>query len=289
MNGKIYLSTFKTLCLAIIVAEISTPSFAQKLPDVQPAGLAAPQKVKVDGKLTEWNNALQAYNKSTKLNYTIANDDQNLYLAVKVTDPQNATKVMANGITLTINTGDKKKIQDAATISYPVVSRTALRSLRGQRRGFGSDETLTQAQKDSVTAVAHKQAIALAKEIRVTGIKDITDTLISIYNEYSIKVALAYDESGSLIYELSVPLKYLELNVDKPKEFAYNLTVNGMQLNNGGFRANTDGPGLGGGGGFGGGRGNGGGGGGNFGGGGIDMAYMMASTDFWGKYTLVKK
>ncbi|MOA46198.1 hypothetical protein D3C78_1686790 [compost metagenome] len=69
--------------------------------------------------------------------------------------------------------------------------------------------------------------------------------------------------------------------MDSPKEFAYNIKLNGLQL------PGLDGRGFGGGG-----RGNfGGGGGGNFGrgGGGMDFQAMLSPTDFWGKYILAKK
>jgi hypothetical protein len=121
------------------------------------------------------------------------------------------------------------------------------------------------------------------KELSITGVKDITDTLVSIYNTYGIKTAINFDTKGNLFYELAVPLKLLELDAAKSAELAYNLKLNGMQF--GGGREvviREAGGGQGGGGGFG----IRGGGGGGFGGG--AMAEMMTPTDFWGKYKLAK-
>ncbi len=80
---------------------------------------------------------------------------------------------------------------------------------------------------------------------------------------------LSYDDKDALYCEIAIPLKALGLSTDAPKEFAYQILLNGLQLPNGG--------GFGGGGGRGG-RGGGGG-----------MSEITAPTDVWGKYTLTKK
>lgn len=281
---------------------------AAKAQSVQEGSVWAPANIKIDGKLTEWNNSLEANNKTVDFSYTIANDNKNLYLAVKSIDQQSTNKILAGGVDFTINTEDKKKDKDAFVLVFPVINRAAMRG-QGRQRGAGQ-----QGPPDSATIAAQRaQAIASIKEIKLRGFKDIPDSVISIYNEYSIKAAVAYDANGSLVYEISVPLSQLGLSVDKAKEIAYNLKVNGIQFNrnrderNGGERGDNNGGGNNTGGGnnnggnrgFGGGNGGGnrGGGGGNRGGGGgnrggfggFNMQDMMTPTDFWGKYTLAKK
>ncbi len=290
-----------------------------KLKDVQPASIWAPSPVKVDGKLSEWNNSFQAYNKATKLYYTLANDDKNIYLAIKSTDAPNNSKIIAGGITFTLNTDDKKKEKDAFSLTYPVrparspggpggpnaagVTRVVVGgggdNVRIDVRGFGGGNGAFTVDSAMIKA-AHERTIAAAKEIKVFGFKDIADSLISIYNEYGIKAAIGYDDKGNFTYELAVPLKALSLSVDNAKEFAYNVKVNGLQIM---MRMNPDGGGPGGGGRDGGGGGGGfagGGGGGGFpgggnvtfggpGGGNNSFQDMISPSDFWGKYTLAKK
>jgi hypothetical protein len=275
-----------------LITVFSYSAKAQKLNNVQEGSVSAPADVKADGKLKEWTNPLQAYNKTTQLHYTLANDGQNLYLAVQSTDQTNNRKIIAGGISFTINTEGKKKDKGAFLITFPVVSQSAMRGQFRRRGGAGGQ----QGGLDSAAIVAmRKQIIASAKEITVSGFAAITDSVISIYNEYGIKAAIDYDTKGNLVYELALPLKLLNISVDDPKEFAYNIKVNGIQFGNRG-----DGGGNEGGGGFGGGggrRGGGnGGGGGGFGGGGGrsgpdggDLQSMMSPTDFWGKYLLIKK
>ncbi|WP_448698560.1 hypothetical protein ACFGVR_17085 [Mucilaginibacter sp. AW1-3] len=303
-------SSFKLILIALFVTTLCGHVQAQK--DIQAANLKAPEGIKIDGKLNEWGYDFQAYNKTTKAYYTMANDDKNLYLVVKVKDKLNIVKTLGGGISLTINTADKKKDKDAFVITFPMPPpRGAGRSaLRGARGGFGGgNQTQTPAQIDSASRVAHKTALGLIREIGVLGFKDITDSTISIYNEYGIKAAAGFDEEDSFVTELAIPLKLLALNADDPKEFAYNFKMNGVNAGNrnrdnggdGGFGGNNgggrNGGGAGGGGNFGGGGGGGGragrgGGGGNFGGGnnsGITaMEELTTATDFWGKYTLAR-
>jgi hypothetical protein len=270
---------------------------AQKLADVQAGSVWAGAPVKVDGNAADWASGLKAANKSTHLSYTMANDEKYLYLLIQSNDQQTNGKIMLGGITLVVNTDNKKKDKDAFAVTYPLVIRQ-----RGQRGGGGAvtarangggfggggREAMTQAQRDSMQLAARKAQLEASKEIGVTGFKDITDSIISIYNEYGVKASAVFDNDNNFVYELAVPLASLGLSVDKPKEFSYQVKVNGLVMGGGGGGQRGGGGGFGGfgggGGGFGGGqRGGGGGGRGN------DMMAMSSPTDFWGKYTLAAK
>jgi len=307
----------------LLLAGAGISAYGQKLANIQEGSVWAPEGVKVDGKLTEWanvkgfgkvdgsltdlNDAFQALNKTTNLYYTLANDDKNLYLVVKSGITQNNFKIMAGGVTLAVNTAGKKKDKDAFQVTFPIINR-GNRGQRGgpggggqrgggfggggggQRGGGGAGGRL--APDSAQIAEQRKQTIASMKDIKVLGFKEITDTLISIYNEFGIKAAANYDEKGLLMYEVSIPLELMGIKPDNAKEMAYNIKVNGLPAPpTGGFGGGFGG----GGGGFGGGGGGRGGGGGNRGGGGgggfggINMQDMETATDFWGKYVLAKK
>ena len=306
----------KNYCLIICVLA-GFIAKAQKTPDIQAANMAAPAAVRVDGKASEWGDAFAADNKRTGLQYTLSNDDKNLYLVVKATAMPAINKLMLGGITLTVNTEGKKKDKAGLQVTYPLVKRTP-RGAQGQG-GFGrgnsggaggQGNTLTAAQRDSMSLVQHKTALGTAKEIKVLGVSAIPDSLVSIYNEYGLKAAASFDEKGAFIYELAVPLTLLD-GLEKNKELAYQLKVNGFVRpafgagnggngaganagganrggNAGGFGGGNRGGGnRGGGGNFGSGAGNFGGGAGRMGGGANAMQDMMTPTDFWGKYTLL--
>jgi len=306
--------TAKLSLATAVLAGLGTMAQAQKAPNVQETSVRAPQNVKIDGKLGEWNETFQAYNKTTLINYSITNDDTFLYLTIKAGDQSTGNKITAGGLNFVINTAGKKKEQDAFKLVYPLISRDAMSGMFPQRGqggqsgppqggfgggqpgggGFGGPPVM-----DSATlATMHAKTLAAAKEIKLFGFKEISDSVISVYNEYNIKAALGYDAKNTLTYELAIPLKSLGLSADDPKEFAYNIKLNGLQMRGGpdqerggqgGGQQGGFGGGHGGGGGFGGGGGNGGGGGGGFGGPPPGMQNMMTPTDFWGKYTLAKK
>jgi hypothetical protein len=272
LYSKIFLPfTAAALCLMSI-----TEASAQKNTDIS-AGVKAPAGIKVDGKHTEWGT-LPAYNKSTTLRYTLANDANNLYLAITTTDQPNINKLLGGGLTLSVNRQGKKNEEDAAVIEYPMAGQFNARSFRGGRGGRQGDAALDTA----AIIAARKQAITAAKELSITGVKEITDTLVSIYNTYGIKTGITIDNNGSLYYELAVPLKLLELSAEKATEIAYNIKLNGIQFGGGNRQpgGNRQGGGRQGGGDGGGGF--------NFGGGGGQFMELMTPTDFWGKYKLAK-
>jgi hypothetical protein len=282
----------------LIISQFCVAFGQAKLPSTQDGSVRAPADARVDGNLAEWHDTtLKAYNKTTRLFYLLANDDKYLYLAVRSTDATNIAKIEAGGITLTINTAGRKKDKDAFALTFPFIQRSQGGGRRG-RGGFASD------------SASRQQFVLSAKEIKVSGFKDIDDTLISIYNEYRVKAAINFDHNGVYCYELAIPLTLLGLDAAGAKEIAYNIKLNGLQtavktINISGLGgdggSNLTVSGLDGGGGFkgvGGGRGGGGrgfgggGGGGNRGSGGrnsnIDYAELTSPTDFWATYTLAK-
>jgi len=295
---KIAVSTFCLIATTLTVAK------AQKLNDIQEGSVWA-SAIKVDGKLNEWENNFKANNKSTNLTYTLANDAKNLYLAIQSKNVTNNNKIMLGGITLTVNPAGKKSDKDGFKVIYPVINRqrrpgggggagggatAGARTQGGPGGGFGRFQDMTPTQRDSLQRAIARTQLASAKEIKVFGFKDIPDSLISIYNEYSIKTIASISDAGVFMYEVSIPLELLEMSADKPKEFSYNIKINGLQINFANFAggARPGGPvgggatesvtvvrfeGSGGGGGM----------------GSFNFQDLITPTDFWGKYILTKE
>jgi len=293
-----------TACLLFV--SISFSVYSQKLNTIQEGSVWAPANIKVDAKLNEWDDTFQAYNKTTEVFYTISNDDKNLYLVLKSTDPLNNNKIIAGGINFTINKTGKKKDKDAYVIVFPLVDMVSMRNQiismgAGGGGGRGGD------MDSAAVSNLRKKALSMVKEIKLSGFSDIPDSVISIYNEYGIKAAIDYDVKGNLTCEMAIPLKYLHLISAGNSEFNYNIKLNGLDINAlfPGAGAMFAGAGGGGAGGFGGGGGGGGrgGAGGGFGGGAgssgggisgiptsmLQMQTLISPTDFWGKYTLATK
>lgn len=295
-----FLIDMKRIYIVLISNLIAFCSFAQKLPDIQTTNLNAPTSIKVDGKLMEWNDTFAAENKRTEIFYSIANDEKNLYLVLKSASSSNTNKILAGGITFSVNTQGKKKEKESYSVTYPLIKRVQSGGRQGQNRqggqggqgGFQNRTQQTPQQRDSVALVTRKEQLSTVKELKVGGFKTITDTLVSIYNEYGIKAFGAFNAKGTYVYELAIPLSLLELSINDKNEFVYQIKVNGLSAM--GFGGGGGNAGRGNGGNFGGnGGGNFGGGarpgGGGFGGGTNSTTDMMSPTDFWGKYTLINK
>jgi len=273
---------------ALLIFTSITSALAQKLPDVQENNQTAPAQIRIDGKNLEWNDTFLALNKRTQLSYTISNDKNNLYLAIKTADAATINKIIAGGISFAINTEGKKKDKGAAILTYPLIKQSSARG-QGRSAGFGRGQggnrnstgnQLTAAQRDSMAVAANQAKLSSVKEIKTEGFKLIIDSLISIYNEYGIKAFASINNKGIFFYELAIPLKQAGLSLNDTTPLAYNIKLNGLET-----------PGFGEGGGFGGGRNRSAGRPGGFGGnrnGAEANEDLRSATDFWGKYTLAK-
>lgn len=205
--------------LIIVASFITLNVNAQKLPNVQTTSLRAPASVKIDGKTTEWNGQLQAYNKSTNIYYTIANDDKNLYLIIKATDKDVIKKIISNTFSFALNkVGDTKK---TVSISLPLYDHDDKRALSSVLSGQSALST------DSLIAAANSR-LDKQKEFGIKGFEGINDETISVYNEYGIKAKALFDNTKALTYELVIPRKYINTASTK---LNYTITIYGLGAN----------------------------------------------------------
>ncbi|WP_448702459.1 hypothetical protein ACFGVR_08915 [Mucilaginibacter sp. AW1-3] len=282
---KTFLSIISVCLLFVIAAK------AQKLPNIQQGSVRAPADIKIDGKVTEWDNQFKAYNHATDIFYTLSNDDENLYLTVQATDGAIIRKINSGGVCLTIQPSGKKNDKDGMRVVYPVIIATTQGKMAGRvimvssvrRSATPNNEQPSEKEADSVMAARNKQFSQRAKWIGALGFKDL-DSLISVYNEDGLKAAGRYDNKGVFTCEIAISLKRIGFSVDKPIKFSYHILLNGVSMFGsdrpvqaisiigGGMpmpmSSSEGGPG---------------------------MTVMMdggggaAPTDFWGEYTLAKK
>lgn len=207
-----------TLVLCFVLANAA----AQKLPNVQKTSLRAPAGIKIDGVPTEWNNTFQANNHSTNVFYTIANDENNLYLVIQSITVHTVEKILSGGITLTLNAGNKDKSLPVA-ITYPLLPPKDRSAIVSKVR---SETTNMEVELPDM----NKQLTNNSKEIKIKGIEAIPDTLISVYNENGIKAAALLNNHKAYTYELALPLKYLQQLTGITNKLNYNIKLNGLML-----------------------------------------------------------
>jgi hypothetical protein len=209
---------------------------AQKLPNVQQESVYAPLIIKIDGKATEWDDTFKAYNKAAEVFYTISNSTENLYLTVQATEVAVIQKIVAGGITFTLKNTDKKSAIAPVAITYPVV----------QFQFSQVDYILKKAEPIAEPALKalNKRLSDHLKDITITGVKDIPDAAVSIYNEVGIKTAVLVDDKKACTIEIAIPLKYLQQEFNGTGTFSYTLQINGLSTQNvkvvGGINPNAD-------------------------------------------------
>jgi hypothetical protein len=168
---------------------ISSTVYSQKLPNVQENGLFISQKIKIDGKGTEWANKFQAYNKATEIFYSIGNDNDNLYLIIQVTKPDIIQKATLGGITFSIKNGGIKNDNEEIEITFPVYEKGGAYQINLKNKpDITLDTTKNKMQIDSFVNAINQKIGEKCKQIGVEGIKTI-EPIISIYNEEKIKAA----------------------------------------------------------------------------------------------------
>ena len=215
---KIFLPAF--LLIAIVAN-------AQKLPNTQPTGLRASTKVKADGKPTEWGDTFQALNRATEIFYTVANDNDNLYLVVQATDALVIRKIIAGGITLTISTSAKtQNSSESVIITYPVFEKNNAPNINLRNKLIIDNSVASLKMVDSFMNAANKELAYKSKQIKISGIKAIDDTAISVYNNDKIKAAALFNNKIAYTYELALPIKYIKPLI-KQDIIYYGIRLNG--------------------------------------------------------------
>ncbi len=272
LSSKCQLFKYWLAILWLCCAYVSV--MAQKLPNIQKESFRAPANVKIDGKADDWGNTFKAYNTNTEVFYTIANNDDNLYLVIQATNADVINKMVRGGITFTIYHGKDKNDANPVAIYFPALSdkdKVAIGQSVTKKPTETNDATIVQKQTDSLIAITNNLLNTRSKLIKVKGIKAITDTLLSIYNEQNIEEKAFVNSKRACSFELAIPLIYLPVNLVNPKPFAYNITINGANVGGGAIVVSQVT--------------------------GMTVAFrtgdasqlLRYSTDFWGEYTLAKK
>ncbi len=209
--------------IVILLSLAFSQAMAQKLPQVQQVSLRAPANVKIDGKATEWNG-LQAYDPNNMLYYSIANDQNNLYLVIKSDKNTISRKMLLGGFKFSIKAGAEPE----QTITYPIVNDANIRSIYNRMPAGNQQINYDETYKNS-----YKEILKLFKTAHLKGFKNITDTEIPIYNDLDIAIGSAFDQLGAYVCEFAIPLKYLINGTVSPVHLTYTLTIGHAKMPNG--------------------------------------------------------
>lgn len=103
-------------CLAAaLLCGIAGKSFSQSKTETLQA---PPSKIVIDGDLKDWGDSLRYYNTEKKINYAIANTRDTLYMAIRINDRSEQTRILRAGLTFSIDPKGKKK--ETYSITFPL-------------------------------------------------------------------------------------------------------------------------------------------------------------------------
>lgn len=197
---------------------------AQKLPNKQEASQLPPVNIIIDGKADEWGS-FKAFNAATDVFYSMANNQKQLFVIVQTPNYNITNKVTRGGITLTVNAGTQKDGAPASSITFPLIEPGALREIVQSMRNL--IENTSAGDEEALTSAANKKLASGIKLIKASGLKNVSDSLMSIYNEQGVRAAAALSNKGILTCEFEIPLALLNLQGD---QFSYNIKLNGPKL-----------------------------------------------------------
>lgn len=200
----VLLTTLFMLTAQVIWAQKKAETILTKWADQAPV---------IDGQLNDWKDSLELYNNSAKLYYSLSNDDENIYLAIKNNSRENLMMILATGITFSANIESNKK--NPPKIIFPIIDRTP-----GKKRNTEEQPEPEEIQKEILSRI---------NEVRVSGFKEIIDGGISLYNTYGIKAATGFDSKNNLVQEIAIPLSLLGLQSGNTEPIVYSIRVNGFQ------------------------------------------------------------
>ncbi|GAB3920820.1 hypothetical protein [Mucilaginibacter myungsuensis] len=220
----------RSIVLILILTFSYIALYSQKLPTIQSKYLQAPKNVKIDGRPDEYE-VLGAYNKFNRFYYAISNDDNALYLMVKVDDNKTMRKLVNGGITLRI-APEKASLKEAGAITFPkflVHEKPLFMTFSYQPKILAENEG------DQEQEAKRRSYIDLLgtrlKLIGLRNVKDVQDSVVSIYNDQGVKAAISFDRNLSCCLELALPLRLLNFDLRSEKSFQYQLQLNGLAVN----------------------------------------------------------
>ncbi|MDB4925713.1 hypothetical protein [Mucilaginibacter sp.] len=204
----------KTTCSYLICAA-AVQLFTISICNAQTLTLnSAPAGVVIDGNGKEWGDKMAYTDAKTKIDYTLTNDKDNLYLVVRTKDATQQSSILGAGITLSIDTKGKKK-------SSYVVTFPSSPTDRDQSRYMDMPPPRVQ---------GNTEMSAKFGKIHVEGFKDISEEELLVVNPYNILIAMGYDAaSGYLTYEEAIPLALFHAGDLATKEWAFNIKLNPVQ------------------------------------------------------------
>jgi len=152
--------------------------------------------VTVDGNPTEWSLPLRFSDSKSSLQFTISNDESNIYMAVRATDQQIQMKILIAGMQIWINPDGKFK--KTAGIQFPLPGKPDPKVMNenmhpGMPQGKKPDNMANQFKMQN-------------PKVTLSGFLPEYNGTFNVDETKGIKAAINWDSDNNMTYELCVPL-----------------------------------------------------------------------------------
>lgn len=180
----------------------------------------------IDGMIDDWTNPLRFYDYKSKINYSISNDLQNIYICIKISDRLTQMKILRAGMEFKIDTLGKNGFP--ISFMYPLANQN---KVKHQRNTDNESDIKTGDKQDRTQLI--KSFLLDAKNAELVGFKSIFGTSISLLeNKSSIRAAIHIDNGGIMCYEALIPFETFYKNslsmADSNLVFNYEIKINAL-------------------------------------------------------------
>lgn len=167
-----------------------------------------------DGLQTDWKQPFSYYDGSSKLEYAVSNDAENLYVCVRTIDAGAQRKALQRGISLSIGSGKKS----TAVMSYPHPEAADLRLLQTEAaQSAGGRQELV------------RMMLSQMNRMRISGFVNLGNTETDRISSTGLQAAASLDEQGMLLVEYRIPFSLLPQTPSPDKPLPVTITLNGFQ------------------------------------------------------------
>jgi uncharacterized membrane protein YgcG len=174
--------------------------------------------VVVDGISNDWSQGLNFYDAKTKLLYGVANDSNNVYLCFQEPDQMNQMRIMRAGITVRLSTKGKNK--NDVSITFPQKEQE---SVKPSERENGQRPDMNQ----------FKERFLLENTAMAIHGFATPDGIVPIHNVNGLNVAINWDSTGRMNYEVAIPWKeFIKTNFPAgvTSDVSLEVTINALQM-----------------------------------------------------------
>jgi uncharacterized membrane protein YgcG len=162
------------------------------------------KEITVDGNDADWQGITLSISPANSFEYSVAHNDQNIFVMMKITNPVEQMKFLKEGMELRIDpTGQEKQ---KAEIVYPVKGELAENAMQPQNNSLDKKENLKMMHLDIRAQLVSMNRIGFKPEY--SGVQTISQNT-------GFKGAINWNEANELIYELKIPLQAFNETVSK--------------------------------------------------------------------------